>query len=89
MLGYISSGRVNAIAGIITEVERMVNEPALAMEIWRGLGPLAAKFGETLQAFGFRLEISGDELVSDPPQLPALLAALADNRPRSGGRRGP
>jgi hypothetical protein len=27
MLGYISSGRVKAIAGIITEVERMVADP--------------------------------------------------------------
>lgn len=82
MLGYISSGRVLAIAGIITELERMVGDPGHAIDIWRGLGPLAAKFGEALRAFGYRLEIVGDAVVSDPPELPALLAALKERQPQ-------
>ena len=81
MLGYISSARVNAIAGIITEVERMVSEPEHAIGIWRGLGPVAAKFGETLRGFGFRLELEGDALVSEPAGLTTLLAALKEIHP--------
>jgi len=82
MLGYISSGRVNAIAGIITEVERMVNDPPRALDIWRGLGPLAPKFGEALRAFKFQLEIVGDYLVSEPAELPALLVVLKERQPQ-------
>ncbi|OFW10387.1 MAG: hypothetical protein A3H96_02230 [Acidobacteria bacterium RIFCSPLOWO2_02_FULL_67_36] len=82
MLGYISSGRVKAIAGIITEVERMVADPAHALDIWRGLGPVATKFGEALRAFGFRLEIVDGALASTPPELPALLAALKEREPQ-------
>jgi hypothetical protein len=82
LLGYISSGRVKAIAGIITEVERMVADPAHAFDIWSGLGPIAAKFDEALRAFGFRLEIVDGVLVSTPPELPALLAALKEREPQ-------
>lgn len=82
MLGYISSGRVKAIAGIITEVERMVADPAHALDIWRGLGPVATKFGEALRAFGFRLEIVDGVLASTPPELPALLVALKEREPQ-------
>jgi hypothetical protein len=82
MLGYISSGRVKAIAGIITEVERMVADPSHVLDIWRGLGPVAIKFGEALRAFGFRLEIVEGLLVSEPPDLPSLLAALKEREPQ-------
>src|SRR5688572_22118159 len=72
----------SAIAGIITEVERMVADPAHALDIWRGLGPVATKFGEALRAFGFRLEIVDGALASTPPELPALLAALKEREPQ-------
>ena len=81
MLGYISSGRVIAIDGLIDELKRMVAHSAQAVELWRGLGGVATKFQEALRSFDLRLEIAGAEIVRTLPGIEKLLERLTTMRP--------